>query len=255
MSTLFVQSSLRNTKSFASKYSCLWRRGGAILCIRNHLLRNEGLPCRLSLGARGLGSLNLWRQFACAVSGTSQPVSVSPPLPSICRLLWILFKESPTWVGPHCQLDPLFTQDHLPSPSAPAPLVEEGLQQSRACGNELPETQSALPAWGQSDSPVSHSFLEKQIRTLCPLAPLTQQLLYLCLQSGTLCGSGFQKLACVEAEGRPAGSLLTFSAGQGGCAHTGGDHRLLHACSRSLEQFPAAFSSHLWRTLQLRIYS
>ena len=75
MSTLFVQSSLRNTKSFASKYSCLWRRGGAILCIRNHLLRNEGLPCRLSLGARGLGSLNLWRQFACAVSGTSQLAS------------------------------------------------------------------------------------------------------------------------------------------------------------------------------------
>ena len=125
MSTLFVQSSLRNTKSFASKYSCLWRRGGAILCIRNQLLRNEGLPCRLFLEARGLDSLTLWRQFTCAATGTSQPVSISPPLPSICRLLWILFKENPMWVGPHCHLDPLFTGDHLPSPSAPSPLLVE----------------------------------------------------------------------------------------------------------------------------------
>lgn len=44
MSTLFVQSSLRNTKSFAAKYSCLWRRGGASIVHQKPPWEMRGCP-------------------------------------------------------------------------------------------------------------------------------------------------------------------------------------------------------------------
>lgn len=119
MSALFVQSSLRNTKSFASKFSCLWRRDGAISCIRNLLLWNEGLSCRLLLEVRDF--LALQKQFACAVTGSSLPISPpSSPIPpaSVEVSGFYSWKVQRVWVRTAiCLL--LLPEDHLPSPSAP----------------------------------------------------------------------------------------------------------------------------------------
>lgn len=48
----------------------------------------------------------------------------------------------------------------------------------------------------ESESPVSHSFLEKQNTDSCPLASLIQQLLSLCLYSGTPSKVSEQQVAC-----------------------------------------------------------
>lgn len=148
MSTLFVWSSLRNTKSFASKYSCLWRRGGAISCVRNLLLWTEGLSSRLFLEASDL-SLPGPRKAVCTGCRGFNPggqwAHPGPhPHPQHIRgLLWTLFMGSPMCAGLHCHLDPLYNR--ALAAFTPAPPVKPRWKPSGACGNELPETQRAFP--------------------------------------------------------------------------------------------------------------
>lgn len=94
-------------------------------------MRGRPVGCSWKQGASAW--LTLQRQFARAVACTGRPLSISPPPPSMCRLLWILFQESPVWVGPPCRLDPLFTRG--PSPfTLSAPLANMGYSRAEPVG-------------------------------------------------------------------------------------------------------------------------
>lgn len=95
MSTLFVQSSPRNTKSFASKYSCLWRWGGARLYMRNPFLRNGGIGLQADVtGNSGLwlywtNKSNLHVAVTCSSHWINPPLSLKPKHPGGSGLyLW-----------------------------------------------------------------------------------------------------------------------------------------------------------------------
>lgn len=143
MSTLFVQSSLRNTKSFASKYNSLWRRGGAISCIRNLILWNKRLSCRLLLEVGSLGPYKSicihchWftskepSLYPLSLPSSSTPSPFSLPLPHTLQHLYtslhFIHGKSNVWV--------LIATCPLPYPRAiylhPQPL-QTSMGQSRA---------------------------------------------------------------------------------------------------------------------------
>lgn len=143
MSALFVQSSLRNTKSFASKYSCLWRRGGAMWRFRNSVsLLNKGQSFKLFLEARALlhwPDRNIhWFKITDKLS---PPLSSASSLsPNVCRTLWIL-----SWGCLNCACQ------HCPwilfAPLALLRVRVEKSSLSWARGNEWLKAQSAFSSW------------------------------------------------------------------------------------------------------------